>query len=371
MSLSVGIVGLPNVGKSTLFNALTNQKVDAQNYPFCTIDPNVGIVPVPDERLIQIAFVIEKEKSVYPPIINAVVEFVDIAGLVKGAAEGEGLGNKFLSHIKETDVIVHLVRMFEDDNIIHVNGQHDPIEDIDIIRTELLVKDIETVNSTIKKNEKLGKFDKEINSFVEVLKNLESALSEGNDALEYIQSIELEEDILKKVKQLHLITAKPVIYCVNVDEQNVGKDDDYYREKLNLASDAYVVEISAKLENELLELDDNERKQYLNQLGIEVTGLEKMVQVCYKLLGLISFFTAGEKEVRAWTITDGMKVDVAAGVIHTDFMSNFIKADVVHYPDFVGSSGWNDLRAKGKVKVEGRDYTVQDGDVIIIKHNAN
>ncbi|MCA9382443.1 DUF933 domain-containing protein, partial [Candidatus Dojkabacteria bacterium] len=280
-------------------------------------------------------------------------------------------GNKFLSHIKETDVIVHLVRMFEDENVIHVDGKYDPVSDIDTIRTELLLKDMETLTSTIKKSEKFGKFDKEIAAFVNVLKELELALSNGEDALKFITNRDIEKDVLNKIKQMQLITAKPVIYCVNVDEHNLGKEDDYYREKLKLNPDELVVEISAKLENELLELDDDERKQYLEQLGIAITGLEKMVQVCYKLLGLISFFTAGEKEIRAWTIHEGTKVDAAAGVIHTDFMQRFIKAEVVHYSDFVQSSGWNALRTSGKVKLEGRDYTVEDGDVIIIKHGAS
>ena len=339
MNLKVGIVGLPNAGKSTLFNALLKKQVaEMANYPFTTIEPNVGVVPVPDERLEKLAKITKEEEKMdkLPPLVPAVVEFVDIAGLVKGASEGEGLGNKFLSHIREVDLVVNVLRYFEDPSVVHVAGNVDPERDRGIIETELMLADLQTLGNQKVKSEIVQKFT--------------DALNHGTPA----RDIGITEEQTAYIADLHLLTMKPVLYVANVSEQELSK---------STASFA----ISAKIETELASFSKEEQKAYLKELGLEASGLDRLIQKAYEMLGLISFLTCGPIEARAWTIEHGTKAPAAAGVIHTDFEKKFIKADVVSFPEFIG---WKQGREKGKVRSEGREYVIKDGDVVEFKIGA-
>lgn len=357
MNLSCGIVGLPNVGKSTLFNALLKrQTAFVANYPFATIEPNIGVVPVPDERLLKLAEITKEEVKMdhLPPILPATVKFVDIAGLVKGAAEGEGLGNKFLSHIREANIICHVVRFFEDPNIVHVSGTVDPKRDVEIINSELILADLQTLS----KNKETK--NKEVKFTPILVEKLIKELDKGILAKDVILTDEEKEDI----KELHLLTMKPVIYVANVAEQDINKE-------LSKISDIKpIMPISAKIESELSSLSEDDQKAYLAELGMKEAGLDRLIRLAYETLGLISFLTCGEKEVRAWTIERGMKGPAAAGVIHTDFEKGFIKADAVSFDDFVKHGGWVKCREVGKVRMEGKEYVMQDGDVVEFKVNA-
>jgi len=358
MNLSVGIVGLPNVGKSTLFNALLKkQQALAANYPFATIEPNIGIVPVPDSRLAVLADIIAKELSPStslgisrPPIVSAVVQFVDIAGLVKGASEGAGLGNKFLSHIREVKIIAHVVRAFEDGNVIK-EGSVDPKSDYETIRMELILADLQTIE-----NSKLKSKNSKLQLKTQILEKIEEALNRGIS----VREISLSDEEKEATADLGLLSAKPEIVVLNVAEGDYTKDKIEQIQK----EDGGQVVICAKIESELSELSDQEQKEYLKDLGIEESGLERLIQKAYQELGLISFLTAGEKEVRAWTIRLGYTSLLASGEIHTDFMKKFIKAEVVSYEDYVVNNGLKGAREKGKARLEGRDYIMKDGDVV-------
>lgn len=361
MNLSLGIVGLPNVGKSTLFNALTKLEVLAANYPFATIDPNVGIVPVKDKRLDKLTEISSSKEKV-----PAVVEFVDIAGLVKGAAEGQGLGNKFLGHIKEVGAIIHLVRMFEDPNIIHVENRIHPKEDIEIINSELILKDLDTVKSRLDttKAKMKGAKDEKAVKYVELLERIYNELNAGR----LLNKLNLNEEEVLELKDLALITQKPVIYVANVDEHHLKMSNEELRIKLGLEEGEVVTAISVKIESELVALDEMEQKEYLNSLGLEESGLDRITRIGYQTLGLINFFTTGEKESRAWTIRKGARAPQAAGTIHTDFEKNFIRLEIVSYEDFINAGSWVKSKENGKMRLEGKDYEVQDGDVVIVRH---
>lgn len=357
MNLSVGIVGLPNVGKSTLFNALLKrQTAFVANYPFATIEPNIGVVPVPDPRLKIMAEITKEENKMdhLPPIIPATVKFVDIAGLVKGAAEGEGLGNKFLSHIREVNIICHVVRFFEDPNIIHVAGSVDAKRDVEIISSELILADLQTLSRN--KDTK----NKEVKFTPELVEKLISELDKGTLA----KDVMLTDEEKEAISELHLLTLKPVIYVANVAEGEIAKD------LQNTFGLKPIMPISAKIESELSGLSSEEQMAYLKELGMEVAGLDRLIRLAYETLGLISFLTSGEKEVKAWTIEKGMKGPAAAGVIHTDFEKGFIKADVVTFADFVKYGGWVKCAPVGKVRLEGKEYVMQDGDVVEFKVNT-
>lgn len=364
MGLSIGIVGLPNVGKSTLFNALTAAGIEASNYPFCTIEPNVGIVQVPDPRLKKIAEIF-KPKALLP----ATVEFVDIAGLVKGASQGEGLGNQFLGHVKQVNAVLHIVRCFEDENIVHVHGGVDPIRDIEVIQTELCLADLETVQKAKDRYEKQSKTGKkEILTKLETLAKAEDALSKGVP----IRNLDLTAEQQLDLLELHLMTQKPVLYACNVSEKDLHAKNDFVQKVEAYAKKeaSGVMVISAQVEAEIAELSENERESFLRDLGLEESGLHKLIRAGYALLGLMTYFTAGEKECRAWTIKNGTKAPQAAGEIHSDFERGFICAEIYNFNDLCSHGSEAAIKSKGLMRMEGKGYVMQDGDIVHFKFNV-
>jgi ferrous iron transport protein B len=365
--MKLGIVGLPNVGKSTLFNSLTKAGASAANYPFCTIDPNVGVVAVPDNRLKALSKLYNSKKTT-----PATIDFVDIAGLVKGASKGEGLGNQFLSNIRECDAIVHVVRCFFDDNVIHVDGSVDPLRDIETINLELIFSDIEILERRIAKTAKSATNNKELKKELDVLKELKDILESGKMASSFTND---DEEILDFVRSIGLISYMPVIYAANVSEDDLASDaadNEYVKTVRNFANDANskVFVVCAKIEEEISELDDDEKTEYLEALGIKESGLDKLIKASYDLLGLLSYLTSGEDETRAWTIKKGTKAPQAAGKIHSDFERGFIKAEVINYKDLLDLGSSALAKEKGLMRLEGKDYVVQDGDVILFRFNV-
>lgn len=362
--MKLGVVGLPNVGKSTLFNAITKAGAESANYPFCTIEPNVGTVAVPDERLDKLA-ALYNSKKVTPTFL----EFVDIAGLVKGASHGEGLGNKFLSHIREVDAIVHVVRCFDNENITHVDGSVDPVRDIETINLELIFADMESLSKRIAKARSSAKGgDKKFIKEAEFLEGIYNELESGKP----IRMMTFTEEEQEYVNSLFLLTTKPVIYCANISEDEIGTENDYVKavKEYVKSENAEVIVLSARIEEELAGLDNDERAMFAEELGITESGLDKLVSACYKLLGLISYLTAGEKETRAWTIEKGTKAPQAAGKIHSDFEKGFIRAEIVDYKTLLELGSYNNAKEKGKVRSEGKEYVIQDGDVVLFRFNV-
>ena len=362
--MKLGIVGLPNVGKSTLFNAITKAGAESANYPFCTIEPNIGVVSVPDPRLDVLEEMYTSKKKVFTAI-----EFYDIAGLVKGASKGEGLGNQFLSHIREVVAIVHVVRCFDDENVIHVDGKINPISDIETINLELIFSDQDLIERRIQKSRKALKNDKSLQREMDIMLSIQSTLEEGKS----VRTMEFEDSDLEFVKSLYLLTSKPIIYVANVSEDDVtNTDNPYYVQVKEFAEteNSDVVIISAQVEQEIAELDENDRKEFLKDLGLKNSGLDKLVKAGYHLLDLISFLTAGEQEVRAWTIRKGTKAPQAAGKIHSDIERGFIRAETIHYDDLMAVGSITAAKEKGLLRLEGKEYIVKDGDIINFRFNV-
>ena len=363
--MKIGIVGLPKVKKSTMFNAITNAGAECANYPFCTIEPNIGVVPVPDERLEVLTKMFNAKKTT-----PAVVEFVDIAGLVKGASKGEGLGNKFLSHIREVDSIVEVVRCFEDSNIVHVDGKIDPIRDIETINLELIFADIETIEKRLEKAKKMLKSDKKYQEEIDVLNKIKVNLEEGKPA----RILNLTEDEKDIIKDMFLLTMKPILYIANISESQITdmENDNNVKKVIEYADkeNSKVIPLCVKIEEELTLLDENDKKEMLHELGLEESGLDKLIKASYDLLGLMSFLTAGEPEVRAWTIKKGTKAPEAAGKIHSDIQRGFIKAEVVTYDELIKCGSMQNAKEKGLVRSEGKDYIMKDGDIVLFKFNV-